>query len=112
MGQTEDDSPSIRGIKRKRQEGAVKLTFAQRLAAAQKAPKQNEPESEAEVDEKSSVKLDNSSDVEDSYETARQIETDECFRKLYIREINFSALAEKDDEFSAWYVINIRRHLL
>lgn len=102
-----------RGQKRKLPGDEVKLTFSQRLAAAaRKAPKHAEPSSDAEsngvaaLSYNSSLRLADSSDVDETPETTHHLEQDDIYRNLYAREIDFAALAEKDVHFRAWSVFH------
>lgn len=106
MEDSEKKSKSPRGSKRKHTGDEVKLTFSQRLAAARKVAKRTEAGSDEDGD-RSSLKLFDSSDAEELKDAAKgHAQQDERFRRLYAQEVDFAALAEKDDEFRAWYAIH------
>lgn len=104
MTGSDQGATGVRGTKRK-QSDEVRLTFSQRLAAARKVPKHAELGSDAtpdDVDDSSSLKFANSSDVEESPAASKHLEQDERYREIYANEVDFFALARKDADFSAW----------
>ncbi|KAH6660961.1 hypothetical protein BKA67DRAFT_598940 [Truncatella angustata] len=101
-GEISNEPNHVRGVKRKHVGDEVRLTFSQRLAAAQKNPKQIEGGSasvRAEVN--SSPKFPDSSDVEDSPKDTQHLEKDDHYRHLYTNEVDFVVLAENDEKFRA-----------
>jgi hypothetical protein len=97
MGTLEHNDPFSRGTKRKHAGDPAPLTFAQRLAAARKAPRRAESETDepaSEPDLPAAESLGPEALLKSS-----DIEQDERFRSLYAQDVDFGALADKDDEF-------------
>lgn len=98
MGSPKDSDVFSRGTKRKHSGDAGTRTFAQRLAAARKAPRR--AESETDLDAPEDLGRQDRQEPPDSPDAER----DGTFRSLYAGDIDFAALAEKDSRLGAQYV--------
>jgi hypothetical protein len=103
MVQAQAKNAAMVGTKRKLSVGAeVKLTPSQLLKAARNAARLN-----AESVASTGVTENKAGDVEtgeDQGGRSEQKRDDEYYRRLYTAELDFKALAEKVDDFRAWYV--------
>lgn len=110
MQSPENGRTKSRGTKRKLSSDGVKLTFAQRLAAARKVARHVEDDAEATQTDShtnSSPKFLYSSEVEEVQDISEDIRRDDDFRSLYTHELDFASLASKDEDFQAWSVLSI-----
>jgi hypothetical protein len=105
MRRLEDDFPDTRGTKRKLPNSEATRSFSERLAAVRKVAKREAQDVDADPADRSLLNSVNSSDKGELKNNADHLRKDESFRGLYCKEIDFAALARKDESLRPQYAL-------